>query len=101
MLPGRPGLPEPWLLGSSPQSAVWAAELGLPYSFADFINPGGAEIAAEYRRLFKDSELNPAPRLNVAVWAICADTEEEAQRLASSSRMARSLMNQGRLIPLP
>src|SRR5262245_37862665 len=37
LLPGRPELPSPWLLGSSPQSAVWAAELGLPYSFADFI----------------------------------------------------------------
>ena len=35
-LPGLPERPEPWLLGSSPQSAVWAAELGLPYSFADF-----------------------------------------------------------------
>jgi len=42
MLPGRPELPEPWLLGSSPQSALWAAQLGLPYAFADFINPGGA-----------------------------------------------------------
>src|SRR5881227_461478 len=49
LLPGRPDLPEVWLLGSSPQSAVWAADLGLPYSFADFINPGGAEIAALYR----------------------------------------------------
>ncbi len=39
-LPGRPERPEPWLLGSSPQSALWAAELGLPYAFADFINPG-------------------------------------------------------------
>ena len=51
-LPGRPELPEPWLLGSSPQSAIWAAELGLPYAFADFINPGGAEIAALYRERF-------------------------------------------------
>src|SRR5215210_4595598 len=42
-LPGLPERPEPWLLGSSPQSAIWAAELGLPYSFADFINPRGAE----------------------------------------------------------
>ena len=39
VLPGRPETPEPWLLGSSPQSAVWAGELGLPYAFADFINP--------------------------------------------------------------
>src|ERR687894_2793551 len=38
-LPRLPQKPEPWLLGSSPQSAIWAAELGLPYAFADFINP--------------------------------------------------------------
>src|SRR3954469_15602783 len=44
-LPGRPDSPELWLLGSSPQSAVWAAQLGVPYSFDDFINPRGAEIA--------------------------------------------------------
>src|SRR6267154_2647145 len=31
--------PQLSLLGSSPQSAIWAAELGLPYVFADFINP--------------------------------------------------------------
>src|SRR6202011_5481859 len=30
-LPGRPEAPEPWLLGSSQQSALWAADLGLPY----------------------------------------------------------------------
>src|SRR3954464_982722 len=35
-LPGLPHAPEPWLLGSSPQSAIWAAETGLPYAFADF-----------------------------------------------------------------
>ena len=51
-LPGRPRRPEPWLLGSSPQSGIWAAEAGLPYAFADFINPAGAEIAARYRRDF-------------------------------------------------
>src|SRR3954447_22486545 len=31
-LPGLPERPELWLLGSSPQSAVWAAQLGLRYS---------------------------------------------------------------------
>src|SRR5947207_14794476 len=84
MLPGRPELPEVWLLGSSPQSAVWAAELGLPYSFADFINPGGAEIAALYRERFQPSEELASARVSVAAWAICADSDEEAQRLASS-----------------
>src|SRR5206468_10377705 len=44
-LPGRPKLPAPWLLGSSPQSAIWAGQLALPYAFADFINAEGAEIA--------------------------------------------------------
>ena len=53
ILPGRPETPEPWLLGSSPQSAVWAGELGLPYAFADFINSSGAEIANLYRRGFR------------------------------------------------
>src|SRR5271154_6640302 len=55
-LPGRPHKPEPWLLGSSPQSAIWAGELGLPYAFADFINAGGAEIAALYRERFAAHE---------------------------------------------
>jgi len=100
-LPGLPERPEPWLLGSSPQSAVWAAELGLPYSFADFINPGGAEIAESYRGRFGQSERLAAPRLAVGVMAICADSDEEAERLAASSRMSFSLLRQGRLIPVP
>src|SRR5207253_56895 len=47
VLPGRPHVPAPWLLGSSAQSGIWAAETGLPYAFADFISPAGAEIAAD------------------------------------------------------
>jgi luciferase family oxidoreductase group 1 len=100
-LPGLPERPEPWLLGSSPQSAIWAADLGLPYSFADFINPRGAAIAADYRARFVDSERLGAPRLSVGVIAVCAETDDEAQRLAASSRMMLSLLRQGRLIPIP
>jgi luciferase family oxidoreductase group 1 len=100
-LPGRPEGPEPWLLGSSPQSAIWAAQLGMGYSFADFINPGGAEIAQLYRDRFTRGERLIEPRVSVAVWAIAADTDEEAQRLASSSRMSMQLLRQGRLIPVP
>src|SRR5947209_4312950 len=51
-LPGLPERPVSWLLGSSPQSAIWAGELGLPYAFADFINPEGTDIAALYRERF-------------------------------------------------
>jgi luciferase family oxidoreductase group 1 len=100
-LPGLPERPEPWLLGSSPQSAVWAGQLGLRYSFADFINPGGAEIATLYRQQFAESEEMPAPVLSVAVWVICAETTEEAQRLAASARMTFKLLRQGKLIPVP
>jgi luciferase family oxidoreductase group 1 len=100
ILPGRPETPEPWLLGSSPQSAVWAGELGLPYAFADFINPGGAEIAQLYRARFEPARLE-TPRTVVATWALAADTEEEAVRLASSSKMAFTMLRRGRLIEVP
>src|SRR5690606_21224879 len=52
---GRAGSPDIWLLGSSMDSALWAAEAGLPYCFADFINSDGAEMAEQYRRRFKPS----------------------------------------------
>jgi luciferase family oxidoreductase group 1 len=100
VLPGRPVTPEPWLLGSSPQSAIWAGELGLPYAFADFINPAGAEIAALYREQFEPGRIE-TPRTVVATWALAADTDEEAQRLASSSKMAFTMLRRGRLIEVP
>jgi len=101
LLPGRPEAPEPWLLGSSMQSAVWAAELGLPYAFADFINPRGSEIASHYRQNFRPSATLAAPRMIVCSWVICAETAEEAERLSSSGRMAFQMLRQGRLIEVP
>jgi luciferase family oxidoreductase group 1 len=95
-LPGRPERPETWLLGSSAQSAIWAAQLGMPYAFADFINPDGAEIA----RLYRDRCEGPS-RTAVGAWVICAETDEEARRLAASSRMTLRLLRQGQLIPVP
>jgi luciferase family oxidoreductase group 1 len=100
-LPGRPHVPVVWLLGSSPQSALWAAESGLPYAFADFINPQGADYAAIYRDRFQASETLREPRVIVTAFALCAETDEEAQRIASSARMTRALLNEGRLIPVP
>jgi luciferase family oxidoreductase group 1 len=100
-LPGRPGVPEPWLLGSSPQSGIWAAELGLPYAFADFINPAGAAITARYRERFAPSDSLATPRVAVAAWAVCAETDAEAERLAASSRMMMALLHRGELIEVP
>jgi luciferase family oxidoreductase group 1 len=101
VLPGRPGIPEPWLLGSSEQSGIWAAELGLPYAFADFIQPGGEDIAARYREEFTPSPWLGAPRVLVAAWVLCADTDAEAERLAASFKMAGTLLREGQLIPVP
>lgn len=103
-LPGRGGPgdgPQPWLLGSSAQSAIWAAELGLPYALADFINPEGAANAQLYRERFVAGERLERPRVIAAIWTLVADTDAEAERLASSSRMLFSLLRRGRLIPVP
>jgi luciferase family oxidoreductase group 1 len=86
---------ELWLLGSSQDSAIWAAELGLPYVFADFINPRGAQLMRYYRRQ------TPSPRSAVASWAICADTDEEAERLSLSFRMMMTLLFRGQSIRVP
>ena len=100
-LPGLPERPEPWLLGSSEQSGIWASGLGLPYAFADVINPGGEHVTARYREEFATGVRLAAPRTAVAVWAICAETADEAQHLASSGRMARTLLREGKLIAVP
>jgi luciferase family oxidoreductase group 1 len=100
-LHGNHERPEPWLLGSSPQSAIWAADLGLPYAFADFINPAGQAIMARYRDAFIPSDRLSTPHGIVALWALCAETDAEAERLAASSRMAFTLFQRGELIPVP
>ncbi|HVV46265.1 MAG TPA: LLM class flavin-dependent oxidoreductase [Bryobacteraceae bacterium] len=99
--PFRVVSPELWLLGSSHDSAIWAAELGMPYAFADFINPNGAQMARYYRQQFTPSALLTAPHTAVAAWAICAETDEEAFRLSLSFRMMAILMMQGRSVPVP
>src|SRR4051794_8670323 len=73
-LPGGPERPDVWLLGSSPQSALWSAELGLPYSFADFINPTGAAYAQAYRERFVPSRRRAEPHAAVCVATLCADS---------------------------
>ncbi len=100
-LPGRPELPVPWLLGSSPQSAEWAAQLGLRYAFADFINSSGATIAREYQSSFQAVRGLQAPYTAIGVWVLCAPSDEEAQFLATSSRMAFTMLRRGQLIPVP
>ena len=100
-LPGLPAGPEPWLLGSSLQSATWAGSHGMPYAFGDFINPDGAHMARLYREFFTESPQLAAPRLAVAVTAVCAETDEEAERLSASARMCSAVQRGGVGIPVP
>jgi luciferase family oxidoreductase group 1 len=101
VIPGLPHTPTPYLLGSSPMSGHWAAQYGLPYVFADFISPTGVEIAARYRELFQPSQHLAEPKVIVAAWAICAESDEAARRLASSFQMLMTLLHRGQLIAVP
>jgi luciferase family oxidoreductase group 1 len=92
---------EPALLGSSQDSSIWAAERGLPYVFADFINPSGEAFAAFYQERFQPSAKVAESRTSVCVWAICADSDEEAMRLSMSARMMLLSLFRGRSIPVP
>ena len=98
---GGEGSPAPWLLGSSMDSAVWAAETGLPYCFADFINSDGAMMAQVYRSRFQPSAWLVEPYMAVAVWAIAAPSQEEAAALAAPAAMMFHHLHQGELIPVP
>ncbi len=73
-------VPQIWLLGSSDYSGALAAELGLSFAFAHFINPhGGDAVTRAYKENFKGDK----PRAIVCTFAIVADTDEEAERLAA------------------
>lgn len=78
--PLGPHAPEVWILGSSDYGAQLAAHFGLPYAYAYFFVDGqGADEALDlYRRLYRPSERHPAPQPTVCVWALVADTAEEA-----------------------
>jgi luciferase family oxidoreductase group 1 len=101
-MPAGPTAPEVWLLGSSDQSAIFAAHFGLGFSFAHFINAdGGAGVTRAYRERFRPSAAFPEPRASVAVFALCADTEAEARRLAQSRDLFIVRLYTGRMGPYP
>jgi luciferase family oxidoreductase group 1 len=83
-IPGE-GLHIPiWLLGSSTYSAQLSAMLGLPFAFASHFAPAYLKHALElYRTNFKQGDLNESYAL-ACVNVIAADTDEEAQKLATS-----------------
>ena len=100
--PVPPVPPELWLLGSSEESAKLAAQFGLPYSFAHFIYPDGAEAMLDtYRNAWQASDTLSAPKANMCVGVICAETQEEAEYLALSRKLWRLQLAKGALGPYP
>lgn len=83
---GEERSPTLWVLGSSDYGAQLAAHLGLPYAFAYFFMDGqGVEQALHlYRSLYQPSARHPKPQATLCVWALVADTEEEARHHALS-----------------
>jgi luciferase family oxidoreductase group 1 len=95
--------PTLWMLGSSDFGARLAAQVGLPYAFAYFITDGeGTDAALSlYRQLYRPNAQHPTPHPLLCVWALAADTEQEAWRQFQSRARMRMDRNLGRLGPLP
>lgn len=75
-----------WLLGSSLFSAQLAAKLGLPYSFASHFAPRMLDQAIKlYRENFEPSAYLDRPYVSMGVPTVVADTDEEAEYLATSA----------------
>lgn len=94
--------PEVWVLGSSDYGAQLAAHLGLPYAFAYFFMDGqGVEQALElYRTLYRPSARHPHPQPTICVWALAADSAEDARFHAMSRERWRLDRQRGVLGPL-
>jgi luciferase family oxidoreductase group 1 len=100
--PGGETAPQVWLLGSSDYSGLLAAQLGLRFAFAHFINAkGGDAVTRAYRERFQPSARELAPAAIVCVFAICAATDAEAERLAASIDLRRLHMALNLDTPVP
>lgn len=102
--------PELWLLGSSDYSGLLAAQLGVRFAFAHFINAeGGDAVMRAYRQRFQPrttEQSEPTPRETSAhtmtcVFVICAATDAQAERLAASIDLRRLHMARGIDAPVP
>ncbi|WP_158738005.1 LLM class flavin-dependent oxidoreductase [Alteribacillus sp. YIM 98480] len=68
-----------YILGSSPDSAYLAAELGLPYAFASHFAPKYMEEAFEiYRNHFEPSQYLESPYIIAGLNVIAAESDEQA-----------------------
>jgi luciferase family oxidoreductase group 1 len=100
--PGAGARPELWILGSSLFGAHVAAALGLPYAFASHFAPGLLDEAiAAYRANFKPSDVLERPYVMLGYNVFAADSDAEAEYLASSQQQAFVAIRTGEGIQLP
>ncbi len=100
--PGVGAKPQFWMLGSSLFGAQLAAKLGLPYAFASHFAPDHLDTALElYRRDFQPSEACEKPHVMVAMNLFVADTQDEAEYLATSQLQAFVALRTGTPGKLP
>ncbi|WJF89618.1 LLM class flavin-dependent oxidoreductase [Paraburkholderia bonniea] len=93
--------PQLWMLGSSEFGGELAAQLGLRFAFAHFINAHfGLRVAQGYRERFQPAG-ETQPYLAAAVFVICADTEAEAIALEKAVDLRRVQMAYGLNEPIP
>jgi luciferase family oxidoreductase group 1 len=101
-MPDDRPLPPIYLLGSSDRSAKLAAEMGVGYAFAGHFSPDPPDLAMRaYRAGFSPNGKLDKPHAILALSVYCANTEEAAQRLASSMLLASVQVRTGRPGRLP
>lgn len=94
--PGLGAKVEMWILGSSLFGAQLAARLGMPYAFASHFAPAHLDAALEtYRSQFRPSAQLERPHVMAAMSVIAAETDREAETLASSQDQAFVALRSG------
>jgi luciferase family oxidoreductase group 1 len=100
-MPSDVPLPPVYLLGSSDYSAQLAGHIGAAFSFAHhFANFDAAEAMRLYRDNFKPSPSHEKPYAILATHVVCADTDQEAERLAASVDLHFVRRAKGEYLPL-
>jgi luciferase family oxidoreductase group 1 len=95
-------VPGAGLLGSGGFSAQLAGELGLPFASAGHFSPDNILPGLElYRRSFRPSADLDKPYAMVGINIFAAETDAEAERLATSHLQAHLQLAQGMPIELP
>jgi luciferase family oxidoreductase group 1 len=100
-MPDGVPLPPIFLLGSSDYSAQLAGHVGAAFSFAHhFAQFDAAEAMRLYRDNFRPSPAHAAPYAILATHVVCADTDAEAERLATTVELNFVRRAKGEHLPL-